>query len=73
MFIAMMGHEDFAATDFSHMRTGIMAGSLSVKVMEDVVNKMNMSEITIVFGQTESSPGAPRARWTILWIAGCKP
>jgi fatty-acyl-CoA synthase len=63
MFIAMMGHEDFAATDFSHMRTGIMAGSpCPVKVMEDVVNKMNMSEITIVFGQTESSPGCTQSR-----------
>ncbi|HCS74866.1 MAG TPA: AMP-dependent synthetase, partial [Clostridiales bacterium] len=63
MFIAMMGHEDFAATDFSHMRTGIMAGSpCPIKVMEDVVEKMNMSEITIVFGQTESSPGCTQSR-----------
>jgi len=58
MFIAMLGHEDFDQTDFSSMRTGIMAGSpCPVKVMEDVLTKMNMSEITIVFGQTESSPG----------------
>ncbi|MCL1802036.1 MAG: AMP-binding protein [Eubacteriaceae bacterium] len=58
MFIAMLGHEDFAATDFSSLRTGIMAGSpCPVKVMQDVIDKMNMKEITIVFGQTESSPG----------------
>ena len=58
MFIAMLEHEDFEKTDFSHMRTGIMAGSpCPVKVMQDVIDKMNMDEITIVFGQTESSPG----------------
>jgi fatty-acyl-CoA synthase len=58
MFIAMLGHEDFDATDFTHLRTGIMAGSpCPVKTMQDVLEKMNMSDITIVFGQTESSPG----------------
>lgn len=58
MFIAMLEHPDFAKTDFSHMRTGIMAGSpCPVSVMQDVVDKMNMKEITIVYGQTESSPG----------------
>ncbi|HHT47811.1 MAG TPA: AMP-binding protein [Firmicutes bacterium] len=63
MFIAMLGHEDFAQTDFSQMRTGIMAGSpCPVKVMEDVVEKMNMREITIVYGQTESSPGCTQSR-----------
>ncbi len=63
MFIAMMNHENFASTDFSHLRTGIMAGSpCPIKVMEDVVEKMNMSEITIVFGQTESSPGCTQSR-----------
>jgi fatty-acyl-CoA synthase len=63
MFIAMLEHEDFPKTDFSHMRTGIMAGSpCPVKVMQDVVDKMNMSQITIVFGQTESSPGCTQSR-----------
>lgn len=63
MFIAMLGHEDFRKTDFSNVRTGIMAGSpCPVKVMQDVVNKMNMSQITIVFGQTESSPGCTQSR-----------
>ncbi|MCL2615608.1 MAG: AMP-binding protein [Dehalococcoidia bacterium] len=58
MFIAMLGHENFDKTDFSNMRTGIMAGSpCPVKVMRDVIEKMHMPEITIVFGQTESSPG----------------
>ncbi len=58
MFIAMLEHKDFAKTDFSYMRTGIMAGSpCPVSVMQDVVDKMNMKEITIVYGQTESSPG----------------
>jgi len=57
MFIAMLGHEDFANTDFSHMRTGIMAGSpCPVKVMEDVLTKMNMNEVCITYGQTEASP-----------------
>ena len=58
MFIALLEHPDFPKTDFSYMRTGIMAGSpCPVAVMEDVVNKMNMREITIVYGQTEASPG----------------
>ena len=58
MFIAMLEHPDFEKTDFRYMRTGIMAGSpCPVSVMNDVVNKMNMREITIVYGQTESSPG----------------
>ncbi|MCL2766666.1 MAG: AMP-binding protein [Peptococcaceae bacterium] len=63
MFIAMMEHPDFENTDFSHMRTGIMAGSpCPIKVMQDVVDKMGMDEITIVFGQTETSPGCTQSR-----------
>jgi len=63
MFIAMLEHEDFNKTDFSHMRTGIMAGSpCPVKVMRDVLEKMNMKEITIVYGQTEASPGCTQSR-----------
>ncbi len=63
MFIAMLEHEDFVKTDFSYMRTGIMAGSpCPVKVMQDVVDKMNMDQITIVFGQTEASPGCTQSR-----------
>jgi fatty-acyl-CoA synthase len=63
MFIALLEHEKFASTDFSYMRTGIMAGSpCPIPVMEAVVDKMNMSDITIVFGQTESSPGCTQSR-----------
>ncbi|MBP1568286.1 MAG: AMP-binding protein [Oscillospiraceae bacterium] len=58
MFIAMLGHSDFEKTDFSHMRTGIMAGSpCPIKVMEEVVEKMHMTDICITYGQTEASPG----------------
>ncbi len=63
MFIALLEHPDFLSTDFSHMRTGIMAGSpCPIKVMQEVVDRMNMKEITIVFGQTESSPGCTQSR-----------
>lgn len=63
MFIALLEHEDFEKTDFTHMRTGIMAGSpCPIPVMEAVLDKMNMSDITIVFGQTESSPGCTQSR-----------
>ena len=58
MFIALLEHPDFPKTDFSYMRTGIMAGSpCPIATMKDVVDKMHMSEITIVYGQTEASPG----------------
>ena len=65
MFIAMLEHPDFEKTDFSHMRTGIMAGSpCPVKVMQDVVEKMNMTEICITYGQTEASPGCTMSKTT---------
>ena len=58
MFIAMLEHEDFPKTDFSCIRTGIMAGSpCPIAIMREVVEKMNMTDITIVYGQTEASPG----------------
>ena len=58
MFIAMLEHPDFDKYDFSHMRTGIMAGSpCPIKTMYDVSEKMNMHDIVIVFGQTEAAPG----------------
>ena len=58
MFIAMLEHPEFAKFDFSTLRTGIMAGSpCPVKVMRRVADEMNMSEITIVYGLTEASPG----------------
>jgi fatty-acyl-CoA synthase len=63
MFIALLEHPDFEKTDFSYMRTGIMAGSpCPIKVMQDVVDKMNMKDITIVYWQTESSPGCTQSR-----------
>lgn len=65
MFIAMLEHPDFETTDFSHMRTGIMAGSpCPVKVMQDVVDKMHMPEICITYGQTEASPGCTMSKTT---------
>ncbi len=58
MFIAMLENPDFEKTNFSYMRTGIMAGSpCPISVMRDVVDKMNMKEIVITYGQTEASPG----------------
>ncbi len=63
MFIAMLGHDDFEKTDFSYMRTGIMAGSpCPVKVMKEVVEKMHMSEICITYGQTEASPATTMSK-----------
>ncbi len=65
MFIAMLEHENFDKTDFSHMRTGIMAGSpCPIKVMQDVVEKMHMPEICITYGQTEASPGCTMSKTT---------
>ena len=65
MFIAMLEHPDFVHTDFSHMRTGIMAGSpCPIKVMQDVVTKMHMSEICITYGQTEASPATTMSKIT---------
>ncbi|GAA0611561.1 AMP-binding protein [Virgibacillus siamensis] len=57
MFIAELNHPNFDTYDFSQLRTGIMAGSTCpIEVMNDVMNKMGASEITIAYGQTESSP-----------------
>ena len=58
MFIAMFAHEDFAKTDFSHMRTGIMAGAnCPPELMKRAAKEMHMYEILSVYGQTEASPG----------------
>ncbi len=58
MFIAMFNHEDFAKTDFSHIRTGIMAGAnCPADLMRRAADEMNMKEIISVYGQTEASPG----------------
>ena len=58
MFIAMFNHADFAKTDFSHIRTGIMAGAnCPPDLMRRASREMNMTEIISVYGQTEASPG----------------
>jgi len=57
MFISILEHRDFSKYDYSSLRTGIMAGSpCPASVMQAVIDKMNMKEITIAFGQTECSP-----------------
>jgi fatty-acyl-CoA synthase len=57
MFIAILNREDFANYDLSSLRRGIMAGApCPIEVMREVVSKMNMSEITIAYGMTETSP-----------------
>ncbi len=67
MFIAMFNHEDYRKTDFSHMRTGIMAGAgCPPELMRRAAdpNEMNMIGIVSVYGQTESSPGSTMSAWT---------
>ena len=57
MFIALLENPEFPNTDFSHLRTGIMAGSpCPVKTMEEIMEKMYMREVTICYGLTEGSP-----------------
>ncbi len=57
MFIAELALPDFASYDLSTLRTGIMAGSpCPVEVMKRVVSEMNMTEVTICYGMTETSP-----------------
>jgi fatty-acyl-CoA synthase len=57
MFIAELGLPDFAQYDLSALRTGIMAGSpCPVEVMKRVVSEMHMTEVTICYGMTETSP-----------------
>jgi fatty-acyl-CoA synthase len=59
MFIAMLGHPDFANIDLTSLRTGIMAGSVCpVEVMKRCVAEMNMTQVAIVYGMTETSPGS---------------
>jgi fatty-acyl-CoA synthase len=63
MFIAMQNHPDFANTDLSRLRTGIMAGSVCpVEVMKHCINDMNMSEVAICYGMTETSPVSCQTR-----------
>ena len=66
MFIAMFNHEDYRKTDFSYMRTGIMAGSgCPADLMRKAADpsEMNMTGIVSVYGQTESAPGSTMSSW----------
>ncbi|MHA3982102.1 AMP-binding protein [Acinetobacter venetianus] len=57
MFIATLEHEQFSEFDLSSLRTGIMAGSPCPReIMQRVIERMHMSEITICYGMTETSP-----------------
>ncbi len=57
MFIAQLDHPEFAKFDLKSLRTGIMAGSpCPIEVMKRVQSQMNMSEVTIAYGMTETSP-----------------
>jgi fatty-acyl-CoA synthase len=63
MFIAELALPDFAAYDLSALRTGIMAGSpCPVEVMKRVVSEMHMTEVTICYGMTETSPVSTQTR-----------
>ncbi|ODU01759.1 MAG: AMP-binding protein [Pseudonocardia sp. SCN 72-86] len=63
MFIAELNHPDFASYDLSSLRTGIMAGSpCPVEVMKQVVDRMGMTEVTICYGMTETSPVSTQTR-----------
>jgi fatty-acyl-CoA synthase len=57
MFIAQLDHPEFGRFDLSSLRTGIMAGSpCPIEVMKRAVDKMHLSQITIAYGMTETSP-----------------
>ena len=63
MFIAEFALPDFASYDLSSLRTGIMAGSpCPVEVMKRVVSEMHMTEVTICYGMTETSPVSAQTR-----------
>ena len=64
MYIAELNHPMFSMFDMSTLRTGIMAGAgCPVELMKTVMDKMNMKEITSVYGLTETSPGMTQSRW----------
>jgi len=57
MFIGELEHSEFGRIDFSSLRTGVMAGApCPIEVMKRVVKEMHCPEMTIMYGQTESSP-----------------
>ncbi len=64
MFIAELNHPKFHTYDLSSLRTGIMAGSpCPIEVMKKVVDLMGAKEVTIAYGQTESSPVITQTRY----------
>lgn len=57
MFVALLEHEEFQDFDLSTLRTGVMAGSLCPEpLMRQVIDRMNLREMTIAYGLTETSP-----------------
>ncbi|MDP7734743.1 AMP-binding protein [Mycobacterium paragordonae] len=57
MFISLLGHHDLAGRDVSSLRTGIMAGaSCPVQVMKRCIDELNMAQVSIAYGMTETSP-----------------
>jgi len=63
MFIAELNDPDFESYDLSSLRTGIMAGSpCPVEVLKQVVDRMGMTEVTICYGMTETSPVSTQTR-----------
>ncbi|THA56598.1 AMP-binding protein [Streptomyces sp. A1136] len=63
MFIAELADPGFAAYDLSSLRTGIMAGSpCPVEVMKEVIERMGMTEVSICYGMTETSPVSTQTR-----------
>jgi fatty-acyl-CoA synthase len=63
MFIAELHHPMFEMFDMSSLRTGIMAGSpCPIETMRQVIEKMNMTDVTIAYGLTEASPVMTQTR-----------
>jgi fatty-acyl-CoA synthase len=63
MFIAELALPDFGSYDLSTLRTGVMAGSLCpIEVMNRVIAEMNMKEVAICYGMTETSPVSTMTR-----------
>jgi fatty-acyl-CoA synthase len=65
MFISILGHEQFRAFNLGSLRGGIMAGApCPAEVMKAVMSQMNMREVTIAYGMTETSPVSFQTRIT---------
>lgn len=63
MFLAMLDHPDFATFDLSSLRTGIAAGALCLPpMMRRMIANMHLSDITIGYGMTETSPLSTQTR-----------